>query len=40
MRNEEQDVDAKAETRKDHAEGKPSSGSLDKAKNKVKCALT
>ncbi len=40
MKNAEQDIDAKAETTKDHAEGKPSSETLDKAKNKVKDALT
>ncbi len=30
----------KAETTKDHAEGKPSSATFNKAKNKVKGALT
>ncbi len=40
MKNAEQDVDAKAETTEDHAEGKPSSETLNKAKNKVKDALT
>jgi hypothetical protein len=40
MKNAEQDVEAKAETTKDHAEGKPSSETLNKAKNKVKDALT
>ncbi len=40
MKNAEQDVDAKAETTQDHAEGKPSSETLNKAKNKVKDALT
>ncbi len=40
MKKAEQDIDAKAETTKDHAEGKPSSETLNKAKNKVKDALT
>jgi hypothetical protein len=40
MKDAEQDVDAKAQTTKDHAEGKPSSESLNKAKEKVKDALT
>jgi hypothetical protein len=40
MKNAEQDVEAKAETTKDHAEGKPSSETLNKAKTKVKDALT
>ncbi len=40
IKNTEQDIDAKAETTKDHAEGKPSSETLNKAKNKVKDALT
>jgi hypothetical protein len=35
----EQDLRAKAETDKDHAEGKPSSETLNKAKIKVKDAL-
>jgi len=35
----QQDVDAKAETSQDYAEGKPSSETPDKAKNKVKDAL-
>ena len=40
MKNAEQDVEAKAETTKDHAEGKPSSETLNKAKTKVKDALS
>jgi hypothetical protein len=40
MKNAEQDVEAKAETTKDHAEGKPSSETLNKAKNKIEDALT
>jgi hypothetical protein len=32
MKNAEQDAEAKAETAKDHAEGKPSSETLNKAK--------
>jgi hypothetical protein len=40
MKNTQQDVEAKAETTKDHAEGKPSSETLNKAKNKVEDALT
>jgi hypothetical protein len=40
MKNTEQDVEAKAETTKDHAEGKPSSETLNKAKTKVKGALS
>jgi hypothetical protein len=40
MKNAEQDVDAKAQTTKDHAEGKPSSETLNKAKNKIEDALT
>ncbi len=39
-KNAEQDVEAKAETTKNHAEGKPSSETLNKAKTKVKDALT
>lgn len=35
----EQDVEAKAKTAKDHAEGKPSSETLNKAKIKVRDAL-
>ena len=40
MKDEEQDIRSKAETTEDHAEGKPSSETLNKAKNKVKDALT
>jgi hypothetical protein len=40
MKNAQQDVEAKAETTKDHAEGKPSSETLNKAKNKIEDALT
>ncbi len=36
MKDAQQDVDAKVETSQDHAEGKPSSETLNKAKNKVK----
>lgn len=35
----EQDMEAKAKTAKDHAEGKPSSETLNKAKVKVRDAL-
>jgi hypothetical protein len=40
MKNTEQDIKAKAETTEDHAEGKPSSETLNKAKTKIKDALT
>ena len=40
MKNAQQDVEAKAETEQDHAEGKPSSETLNKAKNKVEDALS
>jgi hypothetical protein len=40
MKDTEHDVKAKAETEEDHAEGKPSSETLNKAKEKVKDALT
>jgi hypothetical protein len=40
MKNSEQDIRSKAETTEDHAEGKPSSETLNKAKNKVKDSLT
>jgi hypothetical protein len=40
MKNAEQDFEAKAETTKDHAEGKPSSETLNKAKEKVKDAFS
>ncbi len=36
MKNAQQDYNAKAETERDHAEGKPSSETLNKAKEKVK----
>ena len=39
MKNSQQDAEAKAETAKDHAEGKPSSETLNKAKVKIKDAL-
>jgi hypothetical protein len=40
LKNVEQDVEAKFQTEKDHAEGKPSSETLNKAKVKVRDALT
>ena len=40
MKDAEQDVDAKAQTMEDHAEGKPSSEPLNKAKEKVKDAFS
>ena len=40
MKNTEQDFKAKAETTEDNAEGKPSSETLNKAKTKIKDALT
>jgi hypothetical protein len=40
MKDAEQDIEAKAETTKDHAEGKPSSETLNKAKTKIKDALS
>ncbi len=40
MKNTQQDAEAKEESTKDHAEGKPSSETLNKAKNKVEDALT
>jgi hypothetical protein len=40
VKNTEQDVRAKVKTEEDHAEGKPSSETLNKAKVKVKDALT
>jgi vacuolar-type H+-ATPase subunit H len=40
MKDAEQDAKANAETAEDHAEGKPSSETLNKAKEKVKDALT
>ena len=39
IKNAQQDTEAKAETTKDHAEGKPSSETLNKAKTKIKDAL-
>jgi len=39
VKNTEQDARAKAETTEDHAEGKPSSETLNKAKEKVKLKL-
>jgi hypothetical protein len=39
MKNASQDAEAEAETAKDHAEGKPSSETLNKAKVKIKDAL-
>jgi hypothetical protein len=40
VKNAEQDARAKAETAEDHAEGKPSSETLNKAKEKVKDAFS
>ncbi len=40
IKNAEQDFKAKSETTEDHTEGKPSSETLNKAKTKVKDALT
>ncbi len=40
MKNAQQDYNAKAETEQDHAEGKPSSETLNKAKEKVKDAFS
>ena len=39
MKNAAQDAEAKAETAEDHAEGKPSSETLNKAKVKIKDAF-
>jgi hypothetical protein len=39
MKNSSQDAEAEAETAKDHAEGKPSSETLNKAKVKIRDAL-
>ncbi|MGN6822649.1 MAG: hypothetical protein ACTHJ7_07750 [Candidatus Nitrosocosmicus sp.] len=39
-KNAEQDARAKAQTTEDHAEGKPSSETLNKAKEKVKDAFS
>jgi hypothetical protein len=40
VKNTEQDAEAKMTTEKDHAEGKPSSETLNKAKVKIEDALT
>jgi hypothetical protein len=40
FKNASQDAEAKINTEKDHAEGKPSSETLNKAKVKVRDALT
>jgi hypothetical protein len=40
IKNTSQDSEAKMKTEKDHAEGKPSSETLNKAKVKVRDALT
>jgi hypothetical protein len=40
MKNTQHDSNAKAETTADHAEGKPSSETLNKAKEKVKDAFS
>lgn len=40
IKNATQDAEAKIETSKDHAEGNPSSEKLNKAKIKVRDALT
>ncbi len=40
LKNATQDAEAKIKTEKDHAEGKPSSETLNKAKVKVRDALT
>jgi hypothetical protein len=40
MKNTHQDAEAKAETTEDHAQGKPSSETLNKAKEKVKDAFS
>jgi hypothetical protein len=40
IKNTQHDYDAKAETEQDHAEGKPSSETLNKAKEKVKDAFS
>ncbi|HEY7079317.1 MAG TPA: hypothetical protein VH500_06425 [Nitrososphaeraceae archaeon] len=40
VKNAEQDAEAKFQTEKDHAEGKPSSETLNKAKTKIKDAIT
>jgi hypothetical protein len=40
LKNTSQDAEAKMKTEEDHAEGKPSSETLNKAKLKVRDALT
>jgi hypothetical protein len=40
LKNSQQDAKAEVETAQDHAEGKPSSETLNKAKTKVKDALS
>jgi hypothetical protein len=40
VKNAAQDAEAKIQTSKDHAEGKPSSEKINKAKIKVRDALT
>ena len=40
VKNATQDAEAKIQTSKDHAEGKPSSETLNKTKVKVRDALT
>ena len=40
LKNSQQDAKAEAETTQDHAEGKPSSETLNKAKEKVKDAFS
>ena len=40
LKNAAQDAEAKIQTSKDHSEGKPSSEKLNKAKVKVRDALT
>jgi ribosomal protein S21 len=40
LKNSQQDAKAEAETAQDHAEGKPSSENLNKAKEKVKDAFS
>ena len=39
MKNSQQDAEAEAQTAQDHAEGKPSSETLNKAKVKIRDAL-
>jgi hypothetical protein len=40
VKNKEQEIEAKLKTEKDHAEGKPSSETLNKAKVKTEDALS